>query len=175
MSAPVFLYNYDTATPIRIHEDIADRTEDGPPLAEANYQIPILWLALFTEANIVRQPEPTLFTSRQEGLATYARRRDALRKKLGAARACYVDDWERMLASEFARGAYFQIEFSDVYYMYNEGEFEPDLLGWFKGLDELTGPGWQSLCNQAELDNPTAITKLGLRGWTPHEALGWGD
>jgi hypothetical protein len=84
------------------------------PLAEANYQIPILWLAFFTEENItpvlirydrdangqwLRRPEPTLFASRQEGLAAYARRKDAIRNKLGAAHARYVDDWERMLGA----------------------------------------------------------------------------
>jgi hypothetical protein len=180
MSAPIFLLNYSTAVPISIHADTSDRPDVGPPLAEANYQIPILWLALFTEANIttvtkMEPPEPTLFTSRQDALATYERRKGALRKKLGAARASSVDDWERMLASEFAQGAYFQIEFSELYYMYNEGEFQPDLLSWLKGLEELTGPGWESLCAQAEIDNPTADTKLGIRGWTPHEALGWKD
>lgn len=52
MSAPIFLPNYSTSAPISTHTATSDRPDVGPPLAEANYQIPILWLASFTEANI---------------------------------------------------------------------------------------------------------------------------
>jgi hypothetical protein len=186
MSTPVYLLNYSTATPVWI-QDIGDGVE-AAPLAEANGQFPVLWLALFTPANVtnvlvgydkdakgawIKRPGPTLFTSRQEGLATYARRKGAIRNKLGTACARYIDDWERLLASKFAQGSHFQIEFSELNDMYDEGDFEPVLLSWLEGIEELAGDGWEGLCGQAEIENPTMSPRFGLRGWTPHQELAW--
>lgn len=81
-----------------------------------------------------------------------------------------------MLASQFVQGTHFQIEFSEVAEMYNENEFEPALLSWLKGLEELSGPGWEDLCNQANLNDPkSAVVNFGMRGDTHHGELGWGE
>jgi len=187
MSAPVFLLNHSTGTPTWIY-DRSTAGDKGAPLAEANYQVPILWMALFTDANLttgvfgagedasgkrLTRTGLTLFTTRQDALATYARRKDGIRKKLGPARAQYIDDWERLLGSRFAQETHFQIEFSELCDMSGEAEFEQELRSWINGLDRLGGPGWEALCNQAEIDNPTASPHLGIRGWIPHKELGW--
>ena len=80
-----------------------------------------------------------------------------------------------MLASEYAQGAYFQIEFSDVYYMYNEGEFEPDLLSWFKGLDEHPALDGKVCATRRKSNRPHGYYEVGDARLDPHDALGWGD
>ena len=188
MSALVFLLNYSTGIPTSIGD--VNVEEEGYALAEAKYQVPILWMALFTEANIttamvaydrdangelLRSPEPTVFASKQEALATYARRKDALRNIIGPAYAQHVDEWERLLASPFVKGTHFQIDFSDLSGMYQPGEFEPTLRAWVNGVETLAGPGWADLCGQANLGDPKSdVVHYGIRGWTAHdEELGW--
>jgi hypothetical protein len=129
-------------------------------------------MALFTEANIttamvgydrdangalLMRPEPTVLASEQEALAIYARRKDAIRDRMSPAYAQHVDEWERLLASPFFKGTHFQIEFIELNYMYEAGQFELALRAWLKGIETIAGPGWEDLCERANLSEPLPV------------------
>ena len=177
MSAYSHLMTHDGPEPVRERQ----LPESRMPLG-ANYQVPILWLTLFSAADFQHislppsesedgeSPEliPTLFAKTSDALRNYARHKDAIRKAL-ADHIEQIDEWESFIAAHLTT-EFVQIDFEDFYGVLDD--FDAELSSWMDGLGRLEGSGWESLCEQACLhDRQTA--RLGMRGFPLGLDNGW--
>ena len=166
-------------------ETIADLAEDACLLA-ANYQVPILWLALFdgsdltyvdvpctdSEGRDVLEKIPTLFASFEKTSATYAARQADLAKSLGTANADVLLEWEQFLSSGI-QASHLQLDLVELWMMYDDpSDLVLDVQDWLEGVKFQSGPGWQSLCSQAHLDDPE-VSRYGLRGFPWNAEIVW--
>jgi hypothetical protein len=177
MSALNFLMVHDGPEPVRAVEN-----GDGV-LLEANYQVPLLWLALFTPADIQRIslpldeygdgeiPEtiPTMFAKTEDALRRYAGRKGALREALDAQHHEAMDEWERFLAAHLTK-AYVQVDVEDFFGATDD--FDSELLEWMDGVEQLEGGGWDSLCEMICIDD-AEVAHYGMRGSSSQLELGW--
>jgi len=167
------------------HATTADVMEDAFLLA-ANYQVPILWLALFdgsdlryvdvpctdSQGNDVLEKIPTLFASFEKASTTYAVRRTGLANALGAANAKVLHEWDGFLSSTI-QASKLQLDLVELWMMYDDpADVILDVQNWIEGVTCQSGHGWQSLCSQAHLDDPE-VSRYGLRGFPWNTKIAW--
>ena len=100
MSAYNLLMNHDEPIPVR-----ASSAPEGIALLAANYQVPILWMALFGPADLRRMklPDsevgdiPTMLASTADALRRYDERKGTLRRALDARHLDRIAEWERFI------------------------------------------------------------------------------
>lgn len=167
------------------HPTTADLMEDACLLA-ANYQVPILWLALFDGADVryvevpcsdaqgndVLEKIPTLFASFEKASSAYAARRADLANALGAVHANVLQEWDGFLSSTI-QASNLQLDLVELWMMYDDpADVLLDVQDWIEGVTCQSGHGWQSLCSQAHLDDPE-VSRYGLRGFPWNTELVW--
>ena len=155
-------------------------------LLGANYQLPILWVALFEAADLsfVSVPctndvgdefvenIPTLFAPTAKALESYAKRRASLATALGIENAGHIAEWEEFLSSHLT-APMVQLDLGELWMMYeNHRDFELDVRDYLSGVDDPTGSEWGILCSQAKLDD-TEIRRYGVRGFPWHSTIQW--
>jgi len=180
MSAYSYLIVHDDPTPLR--EKSAPK---GSKLIGANYQVPILWLALFTQEDIqhISLPldewgdgvtpviMPTLIARTSDALRKYAERRDRLRAKLPE-QAEYFDEWEAFIGT-YLKSEFVQLDFEDFF---DSGfdDFDSSLRGWLDGIERLEGSGWDDLRDYATLQDPDSWN-VDMRGFAWDADPDWED
>jgi hypothetical protein len=155
-------------------------------LLGANYQVPILWIALFENSDLtyvdvpctdsegkdVLEKIPTLFTSYAKARATYATRRAGLENALGPANSNALSEWEEFLSSQVQELA-LQLDLIELWMMYDDpADLSLDIREWLEGVSSRSGHGWQNLCSQAHLED-SEVSKYGLRGFPWNAKLAW--
>ena len=171
------------------HESGAPRTAaeiENTCLLGANYQLPILWLALFDQDDLTTVPVactngagdqiieniPTLFTSTAKAKATYASRRTALVQALGAECVPYIAEWESFISSNISAPSV-QVDLVELWMMYdNPPDFAVDIREWLSGVSASVGAQWNSLCSQASFGD-AAVRRYGIRGFPWQAKLAW--
>ncbi|MDP5240887.1 hypothetical protein Q9Q94_15200 [Uliginosibacterium sp. 31-16] len=155
-------------------------------LLGANYQAPILWVALFEPNDLtfvsvpctndngdeVIEKIPTLFAPTAKAKNTYAARSVSLARALGTENACHISEWEAFLSSDLP-ASMLQIDLAELWMMYeNQTDLELDLREWLSGVNNLSGHEWESLCSQANL-NDSEVRRYGLRGFPWQSNVQW--
>jgi hypothetical protein len=155
-------------------------------LLGANYQIPILWLALFRSDDLVLAPVPctsdageetmenipTLFAATAEARANYGARIPALAKALGEECGSHIAEWETFLASGLTAPSV-QLYLAELWMMYDDqSDFDRDVRAWLGAVEAPSGPQWESLCSQANLSDAEG-RRYGLRGFPWRAELAW--
>ncbi len=178
MSAISFFMVHDGPGPVR-----AVHLSEEFQLLSANYQVPILWLSLFSQDDLRRialpldeygdgsTPEtmPVMFARTTDALSRYAARKDALRLALDPQHHEQIDEWERFLETHMTL-AYVQLDVEDFFGA--SDDFDAELAAWLDGVAQMKGDGWAHLCEVAVLDDPD-VAHFGMRG-SPHAAqLDW--
>ena len=163
----------------------AGETEDACMLG-ANYQLPILWLAMFdiNDLHTVAVPcindngdkfdaqVPTLMSSVEKTAHTYGARCSALTAKLGVENALYLSEWSEFLATGLTAPT-LQLDLIELWMMYeNPADFDLDLRSWIVGIDNFAHPGWANLCEQANLGDKS-VSRYGIRGYPWGVNLDW--
>jgi hypothetical protein len=163
----------------------AELAEDACLLG-ANYQVPILWIALFDSSDLtyvdvpctdsegkdVLEKIPTLFTSYAKARAIYATRRAGLKNALAPAHHRALSEWDEFLALKIHESV-LQLDLIELWMMYDDpADLALDVQDWLKGVSSQSGHGWQNLCSQANLEDPE-VSKYGLRGFPWNAKLAW--
>lgn len=162
-------------------------------LAAASYQVPLLWLALFSTDNItsVDMPledveghesigaVPTLLCPTSESKERYASLKPRLLNTVPAPLHPHIAEWETLLSE--ASGNFLQVDVAEIWMMFEEGEFETYLRSWIDGIAMCAGDGWSDALGQANLP-PSAdgefdvdVARFGLRGYRWHRRVPWTD
>lgn len=155
-------------------------------LLGANYQIPILWVALFEPTDLTFVPVPctndngdelienipTLFAPSKKAKNTYAIRRASLTEALGAENSLHIHEWEEFLSSQ-TPDSMLQADLIELWMMYeNQSDFELDVRDWLDGVANPSGEAWKALCSQANLTDP-ATRRYGIRGFPWQSKMQW--
>jgi hypothetical protein len=178
MSAYAYLIVHDEAEPVR-----EDDAPEGSKLLGANYQVPILWLAMFTASDLRRISlplsewgdgvtpvvMPALIARTSDALNKYAERKEAIREAL-ADYSGNIDEWETFIAT-YLKTEFVQLDFEDLFSS-GYDDFEASLLGWLDGIECLEGDGWEDLCQNAMLQSDYS-DHLGIRGFPWDADPGW--
>jgi hypothetical protein len=158
----------------------------GKWLLAASYQVPVLWLAMFSAANLttaktrilkedggeLTQDLPTLVSSTQAAIGLYQSRRSLLQRKIAPDCTEHIDEWEGFIASEL-RLPVLQLEFSELRMMYCEAaEFDAALHNWLGAFSSEDHPGWEEFCLQACLEQPE-VARYGIRGYPWNGGPDW--
>lgn len=168
--------------------DVATTSADAEEscLLGANYQVPVLWIALFEPTDLMFMPVPctndkgderielipTLFAPASKAKSTYAARRTSLARALGPESADPIAEWEELLSTHIP-AASLQVDVGELWIMYeNPTDCELDLRDWLTGVVNQSGVGWANLCSQAKLDDPE-VKRYGLRGFPWHSEVKW--
>jgi hypothetical protein len=147
----------------------------GNWLLAASYQIPVLWLAMFSEASLtavktrVRRADgqelieelPTLASSTQEAISRYESRRSLLQQKLSQNYGQHIGEWESFIASHLGL-PFLQLEFSEFRMMSESAEFDAALRNWLGAFSSGGNPGWEEFSLQACLEQPE-VARYGIR------------
>jgi len=176
----VYLMNHEHREPLTAAQ------AESACLLGANYQIPVLWVALFRAADLTTMPVsctadsgeeviesvPTLFTTSEKARATYTTRSSALVKALGAENSSFIQEWESFLASE-VRAPFLQLDLGELWMMYDpRSDLEVDLRDWLEAVDTRSGREWNSLSSQANLGREE-VRRYGIRGFPWAAKLTW--
>jgi hypothetical protein len=163
----------------------AELAEDACLLG-ANYQVPILWIALFDSSDLtyvdvpctdsegkdVLEKIPTLFTSYAKARAIYDARRAGLEKALAPAHHRALREWEEFLSMQI-HGPVLQLDLIELWMMYDgPADLALDIQDWLKGVSSQSGQEWKNLCSQANLEDPE-VSKYGLRGFPWNAKVAW--
>jgi hypothetical protein len=155
-------------------------------LLGANYQVPILWIALFDSSDLtyvdvpctdsegkdVLEKIPTLLTSYAKARAIYDARRAGLEKALAPAYHRALREWEEFLSMQI-HGPVLQLDLIELWMMYDDpADLTFDIQDWLKGVSSQSGQEWQKLCSQANLEDPE-VSKYGLRGFPWNAKVAW--
>lgn len=147
-------------------------------LLGANYQLPILWVALFEPNDLTYvsvpcmnddgdeliEKIPTLFAPSVKAKSAYAARRLSLTNALGTENAGPIAEWEDLLSSHIT-APFLQVDLAELWMMYEDRtDLELDLREWLSGVENHSGNGWKSLCSQANLNDPE-VQRYGIRGF----------
>lgn len=175
-----YLMNHSLCTAI-----LAGEAEENCALG-ANYQVPILWIALFEPDDLTFvdvpftnddgdesiEKIPCLFTETSKAKKTYAGRRDWLVHALGVENSNTLEEWDTFLLAAVDKPR-IQLDFVELWMMYDNGkDLELDLRDWLEGLKNQSGIGWDGLCNQANLNDPE-VRRFGIRGFPWEATLPW--
>jgi hypothetical protein len=175
-----YLMNHAVGAPT-----IAGEAEEACLLG-ANYQIPILWMAMFDsdDFTVVDVPFtnddgeesvekiPTLFAATGKAMKTYARRRSWLVDVLGVENVNTIAEWDAFLSTGVHEPT-LQLDLIELWIMYdNAGDLELDVRDWLAGVSNQSKGGWDSLCSQANLDDPE-VRQYGIRGFPWGATLPW--
>ena len=121
MANRTYLINHAEKAPVSLGH------QAGNWLLAASCQIPVLWLAMFSAADLTTvktrllnadggeliEELPTLVSSTQAAIARYDSRRSFLRRKIAPDYARHIDEWESFIASDL-RLPVLQLEFSEL-------------------------------------------------------------
>src|SRR2546428_6846148 len=106
MANRTYLINHAERVPVSLDN------RRGNWLLAASYQIPVLWLAMFSDGDLttvktrvkkdggqeLTEDLPTLVSSTQEAIRRYQSRRPLLHSKIPQNHSQHVDEWETFLA-----------------------------------------------------------------------------
>ncbi|HQS59700.1 MAG: hypothetical protein B7Y56_02885 [Gallionellales bacterium 35-53-114] len=165
---------------------IAAENSEESCLLGANYQVPILWIALFEPSDLtfvsvscmndngdeLIEKIPTLFAPTTKAKSTYAARSVALARSLGTENAHHISEWETFLSSNLP-ASMLQIDLAELWMMYeNQTDLELDIREWLLGVKNPSGHEWENLCSQANLNDPE-VRRYGLRGFPWQSKVQW--
>ena len=163
-------------------------------LAAASNQIPLLWLSLFSEADLKmvdmaledaegnesRGPVPTLHAATPDAVVRYQGRSARLQAALPAALLIHMKEWELLLSS--VTTSFVQIDLAEIWMMDTPEESERAFRSHVRAFEE-GGEAWAEACGQACLDvlpghaisfDP-AVVRYGLRGYQWDRPVPWED
>ena len=168
------------------HAPTTAEASDDACLLGANYQVPILWVALFEPDDLtfvsvpctndngdeLIEEVPTLFATTEKAKSTYAKRITPLAKALGEESAVHIHEWEDFLSTELS-APILQLDLIELWMMYeNQTDFELDIREWLSAIGNPSGREWNSLCSQAHLDDPE-VRQYGIRGFPWQSKIKW--
>jgi hypothetical protein len=180
MANRTYLINHAEKAPVSLDN------QRGNWLLAASYQIPVLWLAMFSDADLttvktrvlkadgveVTEDLPTLASSTQEAIGRYQSRRSLLQRKIAPSYTQHMDEWESFMASDL-RLPVLQLEFSELGMMWSDAaEFDAALRNWLGAFSSEDHPGWEELCLQACLEQPE-VARYGIRGYPWNGGPDW--
>jgi hypothetical protein len=70
---------------------------------------------------------------------------------------------------------------AEIWMMFEEGEFEPQLRDWLTSIPTAAGKGWLEALGQANLPNSAGgeydaeVARFGLRGYGWERPVPWSD
>ena len=179
MANRTYLINHAENAPVSLDN------QRGHWLLAASYQIPVLWLAMFSDADLTTvktrlqtadgqeftEDLPTLASPAQEAVRRYQSRRSLLHRKIPQNYSKHVDEWETFLASHLGLPV-LQLEISELRMMSEPAEFDAALRNWLGAFSSEAHPGWEELCLQACLEDPE-VARYGIRGYQWNVELNW--
>jgi len=164
---------------------------DAFPTTEANaslasdYQIPLLWLSLFTVSNItpteiefedsngqpITSTMPQLTVSRDAGVERSESRRNFILSMLPTSLHIHVHEWFQFLLAQDC--SFFHVDLSEIWCLFQPGEFDLHLINLLQSFEssnpeesrELLAEAWIDSLGQ-EADNDTNVARYGLRGYS---------
>lgn len=181
MANCVYFMNHDENTPATIDES------ERFCLLESKYQVPILWMAMFDRDDLTTiaiphedqdgkesiEQIPTLLAPTDKALKTYEKRRKNLHAALKPEWKQYLMEWESFLSNHLSC-SHIQVDLSELCDMYDSfALFEQQLRIWLSGIEKVSGPNWDSLCAQTQLNDETVC--YAIRGYAYGIELEWKD
>ncbi len=151
----------------------------------ANYQLPVLWLSLFTVDNLtdadvtVEDDEGNESTAKvscfmssvKTAKETYHSRKQRIAQILPESCHQYIEEWEAYLDQKFS-GPNIQIEMSELWMMFEPDEFRPFLQRLQEAFESDLHEDWEELLNQANVQD-SDVAKYGIRGYDWDCEMGW--
>lgn len=179
MSNRAYLVNHEEASPVTSEEP------KGQWHLAASYQLPVMWLSLFdmstvTEAEITvedcdgnetKAKIPTFIATVDDAKELCARRRQRISAMLPESCQPYLADWQSYLDSKLTL-ANVQLEMSEIWMMFDEGEFLPHLQELQKAFDSDSRDDWDALLAQADVQDED-VARFGVRGYEWDCEIGW--
>jgi hypothetical protein len=175
-----YLLNHDSDVPV-----VAAEIE-GRCLLAANYQLPILWVALFDKGDLttvgvpctnyagdeVVEKIPTLFTSAEKAKSNYASRRATLIQSMGDESIPFIKEWDAFANTNLS-APYAQVDLVELWMMYdNPADLSSDVSEWLTAVASPFGTSWDNLCFQACFTDPD-VRRYGIRGFPWQAELAW--
>ena len=180
------------------HGSPAPLTAAGSPdtiLVAASYQIPLLWLSLFSESDlktveiVLEDAEgnettggvPTLEGATEILQTRYQVRARTLLARIPAELHPHIKEWETLLVS--VKEPFMQIDLAEIWMMFMPDDLDHVIRGELRAFEE-GGELWRNVCNQAGLEVDTAsgrisfdpaIARYGLRGYEWYVPVPWSD
>lgn len=112
-------------------------------LLEAEYCLPVLWLALYRKDDIrLYEQVPLLLTSREQALANFDTRRAALATFLGGSSDTLLGQFRRFI--EQNAFANYMVNTYELDMMEDDGVFHEQLQGYMDGLDSIVDGSFAS-------------------------------
>ncbi len=180
MANRTYLINHAEKAPVSLDN------QRGNWLLAASYQIPVLWLAMFSDADLatartrvrkadgreVTEDLPTLASSTHEAMGRYQSRRSLLMRKIARDYAQHIGEWERFMASDLGLPV-LQLEFTELRMMWSDAvEFDAALRNWLGAFSSEDHPGWEEFSLQACLEEPE-VARYGIRGYPWNGGPDW--
>ena len=159
--------------------------QKGKWLLAANYQLPVLWLAMFSEADLkvvstrmqdaqgnqVIEQMPTLVAAVPEATRRYEERCAVLAAAISDSCRPQVEEWAAFIATQLTL-PFVQLEMTELRIMEEPHAFDNGLREYLSVFASATDPAWDALRSQANLEDPQ-VARYGLRGYPWDSELKW--
>ncbi len=179
MANRAYFINHSEDSPVSL--DI----QRGQWLLAASYQIPILWLALFSEIDIkivatrmqdangneIIERVPTLVSRVSKAVQRYQARRSVLAAAIPESYHPHIEEWEAFISASLPL-LFVQLEMTEIRIMNDPQQFDVVVSDYLAAFSAASHPGWDALCSQAALGRPE-VARYGLRGYPWHSEVAW--
>ena len=179
MANRAYFINHAEGEPVSLDD------QRGQWLVAANYQIPVLWLAMFSKEDIKTVPTrmhdasgnevvehvPSFMAPVAQAVLLYEARRPTLAAVIPERYRPYVDEWEAFISTSLCL-PFVQLELTEIRIMEELQHFDLRVVDYLTAFSAASDPRWDDLRAQAALDDPQ-VARYGLRGYPWHSEVPW--